>query len=68
MLDLQRLGVELRVAHRDQLVAFGEFRLFLGDDALALDQQCVLLDEHPPQRAGVARKRGAVRRQARHIA
>jgi hypothetical protein len=38
MLDLQRLGVELRVANRDHPIAFGQLRLLLGDDALALDQ------------------------------
>jgi len=38
MLDLQRLGVELRVANRDHPIAFGQLRFLLGDDTLALDQ------------------------------
>ena len=52
MLDLQRLGVELRVAHRDETIAFGEQRLLLRDELLALAQQRFLLDNHPPQRSG----------------
>src|SRR3982074_3110374 len=40
MLDLQRLGIELRIAHRDQPIAFGELRLLLDDDPLARAGQC----------------------------
>ena len=41
--DLQRLGIELRVANRDHAIAFGKLRLLLGDDPLALNQQHFLL-------------------------
>jgi hypothetical protein len=61
MLDLQRLGVELGVAHRDETIAFGEERLLLRDELLALAQQCFLLDNHPPQRRDIARKCGGAR-------
>jgi hypothetical protein len=62
VLDLNRLGVQLGVAHRDRPLALGEQRLLLGDDALALSQQRVLLGEHLAQRAGVTGKLGSVRR------
>jgi hypothetical protein len=42
MLDLQRLGIELRIAHGDQPIALGDLRFLLGDDPLALAQQCFL--------------------------
>ena len=61
MLDLQRLGIEFRVANRDHAIAFGELRLLLGDDPFALDQQRFLLAKHSPQRAGIARKCRSVR-------
>ena len=32
MLDLQRLGVKLGIAHRDQTIAFREQRLLLRDE------------------------------------
>jgi len=66
MLDLQRLGIELRIAHREQPIAFGQLRLLLGDDLLALAEQCFLLGKHPLQRAGIAWRCGALRRHARH--
>jgi len=54
MLDLQRLRIELRIAHRDQPIAFGELRLLLDDDPLALAEQCSFSGKHPPQRFGIA--------------
>src|SRR6267378_8405843 len=66
MLDLKRLGIELRIAHREQPIAFGQLRLLLGDDLLALAEQCFLLGKHPLQRAGIAWRCGALRRHARH--
>ena len=66
MLDLQRLGIELRIAHRDQPIAFGELRLLLDDDPLALAEQCFLFGKHPPQRCGIEWQCGALRRHARH--
>jgi hypothetical protein len=56
MLDLQRLGVKLGITDGDQAVTFGELRLPFHDDLLALAQQCFLPDNHPPQRADIARK------------
>lgn len=66
MLDLQRLGIELRIAHRDQPIAFGQLRFLLGDDPLALAEQCFLFGKHPQQRFGIMWQSAAVRRHARH--
>jgi hypothetical protein len=60
MLDLQRLGVKLGIAHRDQTIAFDELRLPFRDDLIALAKQCFLLDNHPPQRSDIARKHGGI--------
>ncbi len=66
MLDLKRLGVELRVARRNHSTAFGEQRLLLGNDQLAFGKRRVLLGEHPPQRAGIAAKLGSIQRHEQH--
>ena len=57
VLDLQRLGVEFGVAHRDHPIAFGELGLPLGE-------QRFLLDHHPPQRADIAGQCGWFRHHA----
>jgi hypothetical protein len=66
MLDLQRLGVEFGVAHHDRAIAFGKLGLLFGNGLIAPAQQCVFLEDHPPQRADIARKRGGVCRHAQH--
>ena len=59
VLDLQRLGVEFGVAHRDHPIPFGELGLPLGE-------QRFLLDHHPPQRADIAGQCGRFRDHAQH--